>query len=83
MAVIDRTDIALEKAERMIRECQKVLAEWIPPDSGVTDKQALLNLLEVLDGPNGRDFDIALAQARGGFSHNPLEASHALQETRQ
>jgi hypothetical protein len=37
----------------IIRDCQAILAEYLPPD-GITANDALNRLLEILDGPRAR-----------------------------
>ena len=37
------------KAITIIIKCQKILAEYIVPDSGITDHECINRLLEVLD----------------------------------
>lgn len=44
-AINCRTDI--------IRDCQTILAEYLPPD-GISAADAINRLLEILDGPRGR-----------------------------
>ena len=43
------------ESARLIADCQAVLAEWIVPDSGITDTTVLSNLLQLLDGPRSRE----------------------------
>ncbi|HYD18894.1 MAG TPA: hypothetical protein VEF76_10485 [Patescibacteria group bacterium] len=76
---------ALSQGEAIIRDCQRILADWVPSGSSYTEKQTLERLLSILDGPRGRSFDAAVARARGEqqLPFNPLEQMHATQETRQ
>lgn len=37
----------------LVRDCQKVLAAYLPPD-GVSEKQTISALLDLLDGPRSR-----------------------------
>lgn len=45
-----------KSAPELIRECQAVLAEYLPPDSGITAEEALNRLLGILDGPEAQRF---------------------------
>lgn len=40
---------------QVILACQKLLADWIVPDSGISDHDVLNSLLGILDGPQSRE----------------------------
>lgn len=40
--------------EALVRDCQHDLAAWMPPDSGVSDRDVIRRLLMRLDGPQAR-----------------------------
>lgn len=44
-----------EKLIRLVKDCQKDLAQYLPPDSGVTKDEVIARLLERLDGPQARE----------------------------
>ena len=44
-----------DKMRKLIKDCQKDLAEYLPPDSGITEKQIINRLLGRLDGPQARE----------------------------
>jgi hypothetical protein len=40
--------------EALVWDCRRDLADWLPPDSGVPDREVLRRLLARLDGPQAR-----------------------------
>lgn len=63
---------ALKDADALLSKVQKVLAEWIVPDSGISDHDCLGSLLGLTDGPEQREVQgktrAAIAKAEGGQS---------------
>ncbi len=60
---------ALETSDALIVKAQSILAEYIVPDSGISDSEVIGSLLGLLDGPEQRITQsvtkAALAKARG------------------
>jgi len=44
----------VERLRELVLDCQRTLAAWIVPDSGITDAAVLDTLLELLDGQRSR-----------------------------
>lgn len=44
-----------EKLRRLVMDCQKDLAQYLPPDSGVTKDEIISRLLARLDGTQARE----------------------------
>lgn len=38
-----------------VKDCQRDLAEYLPPDSGISDREIINRLLDRLDGPQARE----------------------------
>ena len=53
-ALAQHKEDQLKLALDLIADCQKVLAEWIVPDSEISQFACLSELLELLDGPRSR-----------------------------
>jgi hypothetical protein len=45
-----------ERAEDMIRRCREVIADYLPPDSGISRDEALDRIIGILDEPDGEQF---------------------------
>lgn len=45
----------IEKMRAVINKANKILSDWIVPNSGITDHQCLNSLLALLDGPETRE----------------------------
>lgn len=45
----------LQKCRTLIKDCQTDLAKYLVPDSGITEKEIISQLLERLDGPQARE----------------------------
>lgn len=43
------------KMKKLIEDCQKDIAAYLPPDSGVTDYELLQTLIRRLDGRQAKD----------------------------
>ncbi len=60
---------ALEMSDSLIVQAQAILAEYIVPDSGISDSDVIGRLLGLLDGPEQRITQsvtkVALAKALG------------------
>lgn len=52
----DQPPVSGKSADDLIRECQAIVARFLPPDSGITREECLDRLLEVLDGPDAQRF---------------------------
>lgn len=67
-AEIDRLtaeqDRRVEQLEALVRDCQADLASYLPPDSGITEKEVIGTLLSRLDGPQARRALGAMAEPR-------------------
>lgn len=51
-AVLSARDDEIEKRTAIIRDCQSILADFLPPD-GIDAQTAINKLLGILDGPRG------------------------------
>jgi hypothetical protein len=45
----------MSKLERLVKDCQRDLAKYLVPDSGISDRQVINMLLHRLDGPQARE----------------------------
>jgi len=45
----------IEKLVRLVKDCQQDLAQYLPPDAGVTKDQIISRLMARLDGPQARE----------------------------
>lgn len=52
-----------QKLIRLVKDCQQDLAQYLPPDSGITKDEIISRLLARLDGPQARE---ALADQENG-----------------
>lgn len=43
------------KLKQLVKDCQSDLAKYLVPDSGITEKEIISQLLERLDGPQARE----------------------------
>ncbi|MEY9532158.1 hypothetical protein [Sinorhizobium fredii] len=51
-----------EKMRKLIEDCRRDLSDYLSPDSGISDREMVIALLNRLDGPQamdalGEDFD--------------------------
>ncbi|ACP22708.1 conserved hypothetical protein (plasmid) [Sinorhizobium fredii NGR234] len=44
-----------EKMRKLIEDCQRDLREYLSSDSGISDREMIIELLIRLDGPQARD----------------------------
>lgn len=44
-----------DKLRQLVKDCQRELAQYLPPGSGVTKDEVINRLLERLDGPQARE----------------------------
>lgn len=44
-----------EKIRKLIEDCRKDLADYLSPDSGISDREMVIALLYRLDGPQAMD----------------------------
>ncbi|MDK1386395.1 hypothetical protein QN224_13345 [Sinorhizobium sp. 8-89] len=44
-----------EKMKKLIWDCQKDIAEYLPPESGITEHQLLQRLMTRLDGQQAKE----------------------------
>lgn len=42
-------DVIAVRMHYTVKQCQNILAKWIVPDSGISDKDCLTDLLGILD----------------------------------
>lgn len=52
---LERVMSQTQKLIRLVKDCQKDLAQYLPPDSCVTKDQVISRLLARLDGPQARE----------------------------
>ncbi|WP_051000113.1 hypothetical protein [Sinorhizobium fredii] len=51
-----------EKMRKLVEDCRRDLSDYLSPDSGISDREMVIALLNRLDGPQaidalGEDFD--------------------------
>jgi hypothetical protein len=51
---MNRTETALAELNGLVENAQHVLAEYLPPNSGISEHEAISRLLGLLDGPQQR-----------------------------
>lgn len=58
----------LTSAEEIIVQAQEILAAYMVPNSGVSDRDCLNRLLDVLDGPEAIEiYENVCARRQGGY----------------
>ena len=60
---------ALAELNSIVERAQQVLTDYLPPNSGVTEREAISRLLDILDGPEQRR---AQRKAERLLGENPI-----------
>lgn len=55
----------LAELNALVERAQRVLTEYLPPESGISPEEAITSLLEVLDGPNQRRIQDEVSKVLG------------------
>lgn len=51
---MDRTETVLAELNGLFENAQHALAEYLPPDSGISEREVIGRLFDILDGPDQR-----------------------------